>query len=84
MIKSRMSGDVHVWFCEQLRVKIPGLTRLSNSQAGVRASALLYSLVITAKENKKDPLEAITIALKQIRSAQTVDDFEAIARLFLR
>lgn len=50
--KSRMSGDVHVRFCEKLGVKIPRLSRLAAVPAGAHASANLYSLVESAKDFK--------------------------------
>jgi hypothetical protein len=83
VIKSRMNGDVQVRFCEQLRVKFPGLTRLSDSEAGAEASALFYSLVVTAKVNGVNPYEALKTLFAEIPKAKTIEDFELLANLFL-
>ena len=56
----------------------------STSVDGADASATLYSLVVTAKLNGKDPFEAMTQVFEALPRAETVDDFEAIAKLLLR
>lgn len=53
-VKSRMTGDCHVRFCEKLGVgggNSPLLTRLSNTPNGADASAMFYSIIETAKVN---------------------------------
>lgn len=55
----------------------------SSSVEGAKASSLLYSLVITAKINGKDPFEVMTEVLRRLPLAQTVDDYEALARLLV-
>lgn len=50
---------------------------------GAKASSLLYSLVITAKLNNKDPFKIICEVLQQIPKATTIDAYEEIAKLFL-
>lgn len=50
---------------------------------GAHASSLLYSLVITAKLNGKDPFQVITQILYRLPDASTADDYEQLARLLL-
>ena len=83
MIKSRMNGDVHVRFCEQLRVKFPVLTRLSDTVAGAEASSLLYSLVVTAKVNGVNPYRALVKICTDIPNAKSYEDYERLADLIL-
>jgi transposase len=52
--------------------------------AGANASSLLYSLVITAKLNEKDPYVAMTDILSQLPTAKTIDDYENLAMLLLK
>jgi hypothetical protein len=78
-----MNGDVQVRFCEQLRVKTPGLTRLCDTVEGAQASSLLYSLTLTAKLNGKDPFEVMTEIFKKLPLAKTIDDYEKLAGLLL-
>ena len=51
---------------------------------GAKASSLLYSLVITAKLNDKDPFEAMTEIFRQLPAAQTIDDYEKLTRLLVK
>lgn len=78
-----MNGDVHVRFCGQLRVKIPGLTRLSDTDGGANASAVLYSLVITAKINGVNPYRALVKLFTELPKAQGLEDFERLAEIIL-
>ena len=50
---------------------------------GANASALLYSLSITAKQNGKDPFKAMTEILSKLPDASTADDYEHLAGLLL-
>ena len=50
----------------------------SDTVEGARASAILYSLVITAKANGLDAFKYIRYVLNEIPKAKTVDDFEAL------
>lgn len=52
-----------------------------DSVAGAGASSLLYSLVITAKLNSRDPYKVMVEVLNKIPHATTGEDFEAIADL---
>jgi transposase len=45
---------------------------------GAEASAILYSLVVTAKANGRDPLEYLQSALDGIALVKTADDLEAL------
>jgi transposase len=51
---------------------------------GAKASSLFYSLVITAKLNDKDPFAVMVEILSKINQAETVEDFEALAKLLVR
>ena len=55
----------------------------SDTVEGAHSSSLLYSLTLTAKLNGKDPFNVMTEILKKLPSAETVDDFEALARLLI-
>jgi len=48
----------------------------SQSQAGARASANLYSLVQTAKANNLNPYEYLKTIFKELPNAQSVEDVE--------
>jgi transposase len=61
-----MTGDCHVRFCEQLGVKFPRLTRLSDTAAGANASALIYSIVLTAKANGLNVGDYLKTLLREI------------------
>ena len=52
--------------------------------AGANASSLLYSLVITAKLNDKDPFKVMTEIFQHLPSAQSIDDYEKLARLLVK
>lgn len=54
-----------------------------DSVAGAKASSLLYSLVITAKLNGKDPFAVMTEIFRELPAAQTIDDYEKLARLLV-
>ncbi len=45
---------------------------------------LLYSLVITAKLNDKDPFKVMTEILSQLPCAKSIDDYEKLARLLIK
>jgi transposase len=51
---------------------------------GARASGLFYSLVVTAKLNKKNPFEVMVEILNGINGAKTIDEFERLARLLVK
>ncbi len=51
---------------------------LSDTQAGARASALIYSLVETAKANGMEPYLWLRNALRALPTATTVEHFEAL------
>jgi len=50
----------------------------SNSQAGAKASANLYSLVETAKANQLNPYEYLREIFTRLPNAETVEDIEAL------
>lgn len=50
----------------------------SDSQAGAHASALLYSLVETAKANNLEPYVWLRHVLRALPTATTADHFEAL------
>jgi transposase len=51
---------------------------------GAEASSLLYSLVVTAKLNEKDPFEVMAEIFRRLPSATTADDYEKLARLLVK
>ena len=51
---------------------------------GAKASSLLYSLVITAKLNDKDPFAVMTEIFRKLPAAQTIDDYEKLASLLVK
>jgi transposase len=55
----------------------------SDSEDGADASALYYSIVVTAKINGNDPQKVLTQIFEQIPLAKTIDDYERIADLIL-
>ena len=55
-----------------------------DSVDGAKASSLFYSLVITAKLNDKNPFEVMVEILNQITSAESIDDYERLARLLVK
>lgn len=56
----------------------------SDTVDGAQASALLYSLVVTAKINGKYPYLAMLEILHGLPHAKTIEDFERLAGLLLR
>ena len=50
---------------------------------GAHASSMLYSLVITAKLNKKDPFKVMTEIFEKLPIATTADDYEKLTQLLL-
>jgi SAM-dependent MidA family methyltransferase len=78
-----MNGDVHVRFCEQLRVKLPGLTRLADTEAGAHASAMFYSLLCTAKVNDVNIYEAMKYLFTEIPKAKNIEDYERLAEVIM-
>jgi transposase len=56
----------------------------ADSVEGAKASSLFYSLSVTAKLNDKDPYEVMKAILQKISSAQTIDDYEKLAKLLVK
>ena len=56
----------------------------SDSVEGAYASSVLYSLALTAKLNDKDPFKEMTEVFEKLPSAETIDDYEALANLFTK
>jgi transposase len=54
-----------------------------DTQEGAHASAMLYSLALTAKLNGKDPFKVMTEIFSKLPEAVTVDDFEKLTNLLL-
>ena len=50
----------------------------STTQAGARASALVYSLIETAKASGVEPYAWLAHVMRTIPTANTVDDYEAL------
>ena len=61
-----MTRDCHVRFREQLGVKIPRLTRLADTTKGADASAIIYSVVCSAKANGIDVHSYLTFLLTEL------------------
>ena len=78
-----MSRETHVRFCEQLRVEIPGLTRLADTEAGAHASAMFYSLLCTAKVNDVNIFDAMKYLFNEVPKATTLEDFERLADVIM-
>lgn len=55
----------------------------SDTVAGADASALMYSLVITAKMNGVNPYRALTKLFTELPKAKNVEDFERLAEIIL-
>lgn len=55
----------------------------SDTVAGAEASALFYSLVVTAKVNHQDPYRMLKILFDQIPKAKAPPDYERLADLVL-
>ena len=54
-----------------------------DSVEGAEASSILYSLVITAKLNGKNPYSAMTEILTELPRAKTGEDYEQLIALLL-
>mgnify|MGYP000927421523 CR=1 FL=1 len=50
----------------------------SDTPAGAHASALLYSLIETAKANRLEPYTWLRRVLRRLPEAKTVEDYEAL------
>ena len=50
----------------------------SNSQAGAKASAMLYSIIETAKANHVEPYDYLRTLFMRLPSCETVEDFERL------
>ena len=55
----------------------------SDGEAGANASAILYSLVVSAKVNGVNPYRALVKLFTELPNAQTIEDYEALANLIL-
>jgi transposase len=55
----------------------------SDSVEGAEASSIYYSLMVTAKLNKKNPYDVLVDVLTEVPKAETIDDFEALAKKFM-
>ncbi|MCB9026147.1 MAG: IS66 family transposase [Bdellovibrionaceae bacterium] len=54
-----------------------------NTVEGAKSSSVLYSLVLTAKLNGKDPFKVMAEIFKKLTDAETIDDYEILAELLL-
>jgi hypothetical protein len=50
----------------------------SNSQDGAKASAMLYSVIETAKANELEPYAYLRTLFTRLPSCETVEDFERL------
>jgi transposase len=55
----------------------------SDTEAGADASALLYSLVVSAKVNGVNPYRALVKVFAELPNAKTIEDFEALTDMLL-
>lgn len=55
----------------------------SDTEDGANASALLYSLVVTAKTNGVNPYKALVKMFRDIPKAQSIEEYERLAELIL-
>ena len=55
----------------------------SDTVEGANASALLYSLALTARLNGKSPFDALTEIFTRLPGATTADDYERLTELLL-
>ena len=55
----------------------------SDTVEGAQASSLIYSLVITAKLNGRDPFQVMTEIFSKLPNAQTAEDYENLTSLLL-
>lgn len=58
--------------------KFQSVQLFSNSQAGARASANLYSLIETAKANGIEPYAYLKVIFTDLPKAQSVEDIDAL------
>ena len=56
----------------------------SDGEAGADASAIMYSLVVTAKVNGVNPYKALVKLFEELPNAKTVEDYERLADLILK
>ena len=56
----------------------------ADTVAGVNASSILYSLVITSKLNDKDPFQVMTEVFRKLPKAEKIEDYEKLAGLFVK
>lgn len=71
-----MTRECHVRFCARLRGRFLGSTRLSNTASGAKASAILYSVIETAKANGLNPMKYVEHLLTEIPRRDSGDDLE--------
>lgn len=55
----------------------------SDTEDGANASALLYSLVVTAKTNGVNPYKALVKMFTELPKVQTIEEYERLAELLL-
>lgn len=55
----------------------------SDTEDGANASALLYSLVVTAKTNGVNPYKALVKMFTELPKIQTIEEYERLAELIL-
>lgn len=56
----------------------------SNSQAGAKASAMLYSIIETAKANGLEPYAYLCTLFTRLPSCETVEDFENLLPWYIK
>lgn len=56
----------------------------ADTVAGANASSILYSLMLTAKLNEKDPFETMAEVFRRIPSCKSISDYELVTNLFLK
>ena len=56
----------------------------SDGEFGANASAIMYSLVVTAKVNGVNPYKALVKLFEELPKAKTIDDYERLADLILK
>ena len=55
-----------------------------DSVDGAKASSLFYSLALTAKLNDKNPFDVMVEILSGINRADSIDDYERLAKLLVK
>ena len=55
----------------------------SDTVKGAESSSILYSLVLTAKLNEKDPFKVMTEVFKRLPYANTIEDYEELTQMLL-